>query len=172
MEQQQQQQQKKVMPQSELHFHLLTTNAMWGDDQVSPSLREKLNKYFVTKDQDGQVIRDKEGNVLGNKTSLWDMLGFYTRDMRLANLSVWNGEVEYCQYFLDLANDFLQADMIEPFVISLSRVATLLELSQSKGGFLRRMMNTLRHETLSGEIEPPKKKLFSKNEKKGNYGGI
>jgi hypothetical protein len=50
--------------------------------------------------------------------------------------------------------------MIEPFLICLSRVATLLEISQSKGGFLRKQMNTLRMENMQGEIEPPKKSLF------------
>jgi len=153
--------QKRVLPQSELDFHLMTTDGVWGKNEISPELKDRLTQYYVKKN-------DKGEDTVTSK-SLWNLLGFYTRDMRLANLSTWNGEVEYCQYFLNLANDFLQAEQIEPFLISLSRVATMLEISQSKGGFLRKQMNTLRTENMAGEIEPPKKQLFggTKKEKGG-----
>lgn len=154
--------QKRVLPQNELDFHLMTTDSVWGKADVSPELKEKLSKYFLGKDEAGKEVITTE--------SLWGLLGFYTRDMRLANLSMWNGEVNYCQYYLDLANDLLQANMVEPFLICLSRVATLLELSQSKGGFLRKTMNTLRTESLHGELEPPKKKLFGMNNNKQTGG--
>lgn len=144
--------QKRVLPQSELDLALMTTDSVWGKPEVSPELKTRLNKYFMSKDE--------EGNQAVTIESLWGLLGFYTRDMRLANLAVLTGELNYCQYYLDLANDFLQASQIEPFVICLSRVATILELSQSKGGFLRRKMNTFTQESISGEMEPPKKNLF------------
>lgn len=153
------QEQRRVSPQSELDFHLMTTDGVWGKAEVSQELKNKLNRYYY--------IKDEKGNNKIDSSSLWGLLGFYTRDMRLANLSLWNGEVAYCQYYLDLANDMLQAEMIEPFLICLSRVATMLELSQSKGGFLRRMMNTLRTEHLQGELDPPKKRLFGDKNKKG-----
>jgi hypothetical protein len=108
-----------------------------------------------------------------SKESLWGLLGFYTRDMRLANLSTFNGEVEYCQYFTDLAGDFLQTNMVEPFIICLQRVATILELSQSKSGFLRRKMNTFTQESIRKgfDDEPPKKQLFGvkKRDQGGGY---
>lgn len=152
--------QKRILPQSELDLQLMTTDSVWGKQDVSPELKARLNKYFLTKDEEGKEEVTIE--------SLWGLLGFYTRDMRLANLSAFNGEFVYCQYFLDLANDFLQAEMIEPFVICLSRVATILELSQSKGGFLRRRMNTFTQEGLTGEVEPPKKNLFGARKKEGS----
>lgn len=148
----QQNQQRRVLPQSELDFNLMITDSVWGKSDISPELKHKLNEYFKSVGENG---KDEI-----TYSSLWGLLGFYTRDIRLANLSFWNGELQYCQYYLDLANDFLQAEMINPFLISLSRVATILELSQSKGGFLRRNINTLRTENLQGELEPPKKKLF------------
>jgi hypothetical protein len=152
--------QKRTLPQSELDFHLMTTDSVWGRNDISPELKEKLTKYFCQKDDKGEIVLDKDNQPIITSQSYWNLLGFYTRDMRLANLSTWNGEVEYCQYFLNLANDFLQCELIEPFLISLSRVATMLEISQSKGGFLRKQMNTLRTENLQGEVEPPKKQLF------------
>ena len=159
----------RILPRNELDFNLMTTEGEWGKDFINQDLKDRLNKYYVKKDQRGQNIFDKEGNLIGDKKSLWDMLGFYTKDMRLANLSYINNEVQYCQYFLDLAGDFLQADMIEPFIICLSRVATILELSQSKGGFLRRRMHTLTSEHFSTENEPQKKSLFGMGGKKKDY---
>jgi len=162
--------QKRVLPQSELDFHLMTTDGVWGRNEISNELKERLTRHYLQKDKEGNILKDKDGNALVTNDSLWNLLGFYTRDLRLANLSNWNGEVEYCQYYLNLANDFLQANQIEPFLVSLSRVATLIELSQSKGGFLRRQMNTLTTQNLTGELEPPKKDLFGG--KKKDRGGL
>lgn len=144
--------QRRAPPQNELDLVLMTTESVWGKQEVSSEIKERLNKFFLTQDEEGN-----EGYTIGN---LWGLLGYYTRDMRLANLNPLTGEVKYCQYYLDLAGDFLQAGMIEPFIICLSRVATELELSQSKGGFLRRKMSTFTHEQIHQEIEPPKRKLF------------
>jgi hypothetical protein len=146
--------QKRTVPQSDLDFNMLTTDAVWGKADVPQELRNKMNKYFLQKSEEGEDIVTKE--------SLWGLLGFYTRDMRLANLSAKDGELAYVQYYIDLANDFLQSNCIEPFLIALSRAATRLELSQSKTGFLRKQMNTFTQETTHRELEPPKKNLFGK----------
>jgi hypothetical protein len=138
---------------------MLTTDSVWGKPEVSVELRTRLKKYFVERGQDGKDITTEE--------SLWGLMGFYTRDMRLANLSdsPWNNELFYVDYHLNLANDLLQAGMIESFLIALSRVATKLELSQSKKGFLRKRMNTFSQETTHQELEPPKKSLFGMKKK-------
>lgn len=149
---------RRMTPQSDLDFSLMTTDSVWGKPEVSEELKTRLNKLYKSKQENG-----KEGYTI---ESLWGLLGYYTRDMRLANLSAWNGELEYCKYHLDLAGDFLQANMIEPFLITLSRVATVLELSQSKGGFLRKKLNTFTHEQLTGDTEPAKKSIFGGGKKK------
>ncbi len=151
----------RILPLNELDFNLMTTDSVWGKAEVPEELKARLEKYFKKLHPDGETEVTSE--------SLWGLLGFYTRDMRLANLNPLMGEVAYCQYFLDLANDLLQAGMIEPFLISLSRVATMLELSQSKSGFLRRKMNTFTQERID-KNEPPKKSLFGGKQKGGdNY---
>lgn len=152
------QQQKRILPQNDLDLALMTTDSVWGKSEVPLGLKTKLEQYFIQQAENGQKIVITE--------SLWDLLGFYTRDMRLANLSTWNGEFQYCQYYLDLAGDFLQGDLIKPFLICISRVATILELSQSKGGFLRRKMNTFTQESIQSQLEPPKKSLFGVNKNK------
>lgn len=143
---------RRTSPTNELDLSLMTTDSVWGKPEVSQELKTRLNRQFLANNEEG-----KEETVI---ESLWGLLGFYTRDMRLANLSQFNGEVEYCRIYLDLANDLLQNGNTEPFIIALSRVATMLELSQSKNGFLRKNINTFRQETMTGELEPKKKSLF------------
>ena len=157
----------RQVPQNELDLNLMTTDSVWGKMEVPPELRARLEKLYIA------VGRDPKGKITETvtKESLWGLLGFYTRDMRLANLSTFNGEVEYCQYYTDLAGDFLQTNLVEPFVICLQRVATVLELSQSKGGFLRRKMNTFTQENVKKgyDDEPPKKQLFGTKKPGGQY---
>lgn len=155
---------RRVLPQNELDFSLMTTDSVWGKAEVPPELKARLRKYYMEKDEEGKDLLTIE--------SAWGLLGFYTRDMRLANLSSINGELQYCQYYLDLAGDFLMSGMMEPFLITLSRVATILELSQSKGGFLRRKLNTFTQEHVSRGDEPPKKNLFGVGNKKQQNGGV
>lgn len=149
---------KRVIPQTELDLQLLTTDPVIGKEEVSHSLKEKLTKYYKQKGDDSLY---KEG--------MWGLLAYYTRDLRLANLSnkPYNNELEYAQYHLNLAGDLLQRNMVESFIVAFSRVATLLELSQSKGGFLRNKMNTYRQESEHRELEPPKKSLFGGVKKRG-----
>lgn len=144
---------RRTLPQNDLDLNLMMTDPVWGKPEVSEDLKNRLTRYY--KDEQGQV----------SKEELWGLLGSYTRDMRLANLSTLNGELNYVAYYLDLANDLLQDNKVEAFLIALSRAATRLELSQSKGGFLRRRMNTFSQENTQQSLEPPKKSLFGGKQK-------
>lgn len=154
-----QQTQRRATPQNELDFVLMTTDSVWGRPDVSNELKQILSRRFLEVDDEG-----KAGYTY---KSLWGLLGYYSRDMRLSNLSTISGEFEYCKYYIDLAGDCLQEGLVKPFLIALSRAATILELSQSKGGFLRRKMGTIRHEQISEEV--PKKKLFGGKANKEGY---
>ena len=144
----------RVLPNSDLDLQLMVTDSQWGSDEISQDLKNKLTRYF----SNGE--KDENGNLKVDKETLWGILGFFTRDMRLGNLSSWDGELQTCRYMIDLAGDLLDADMIEPFIIALSRAACILETSQSKNGFLRKAMNTLRQEHISQQNEPTKKSFF------------
>lgn len=148
---------RRVMPQSGLDFNLMLTDTMWGSSYISGSLKEKIR----------QRAKISEGEVDFDKEAAWELLSFYTRDLRLSNLSNINGEFAYCQYYIDLAGDLLREGFPEAFAASLARAATILELSQSKGGFLRKRQNTLTSEQLQGEVESPKKRLLFGGKKNG-----
>lgn len=145
-------QQNRTLPTSELDLNLMMTDNVWGRPDVSPELKRALNQYYNEADEQG-VIQVKS-------SSLWSLLSFYTRDIRLANLSEWNGELNACRYYLDLSGQLLYAGLTEPFLVCLSMAITIIETSQSKGGFLRRAMNTLRTENVHQQMEAPKKGFF------------
>jgi hypothetical protein len=146
------QQFKRTLPQSELDLNLMLTDTVWGN--LPQALKDKLVKNYISVDESGVRHVSKE--------DMSALLGFYTRDLRLGNLSNIGGEMNFCEYHLDLANDFLKEGFVDPFLICLSRVATKLELSQSKGGFLRKRNSTFTSENVSKELEPPKRNLMGK----------
>ena len=144
----------RVLPQSDLDYTLMTTDAVWGTDYINPEFKQILKKQYPDK------VDPNTGEISVDEESLWGLFSFYTRDMRLANLSEWNGEMKYCRFYLDLARDCLMDKHFQAFMVSLGKVATVLELSQSKGGFLRKISKTWIGENRNINDEPPKKGLF------------
>jgi len=155
---------RRTTPQNELDLAMLTTDAVWGKPEVSPELKKKLGKYSKVQVKDEETGQIQEAYSL---ESMWGLLSFYTRDMRLANLSP--VQLEYCAHYLNLAGDLLQEQLTRPFIIALSRAATVLELSQSKGGFLRKRLTTITSESYKEEKEPPKRNFFGRTKTKGGY---
>lgn len=152
--------QPRGAPISDLDMQYRTIDPNWGKSDVPQELRDKL-AYIVK-------LRSADGSEQSLEESLWGLLGYYTRDMRLANLSQWNNEFEYCQYYLDLAGDCLREGYLESFLTALSRMITVLELYQSKGGFFRKMANTFRSEQSIESIEPKKSPLsWGKGKERG-----
>ena len=153
--------QRVPIPQSDLDYNMQLTNTVWGSDAITPELKEILSKDYFLTDKEGKVINDQNGQPLLKRESLWAIHNYYTRDLRLGNLNRTDPmEFKYCVYYLDLAGDFLKTEFPEPFMICIARLATILELSQSRGGFLRKEQNTLRQEARSELLEPSKKSLF------------
>jgi hypothetical protein len=94
-------------------------------------------------------------------SSIEKSLMFFSRDFRLSNLT--DEQVEICQYWTELAADLLQDGYKKAHIAALSRVAIVLEINQSRKGFLRKTMNTLRQESTHQELQPAKKSFFGGN---------
>jgi hypothetical protein len=142
---------QRLLPVSDIEFLSSTTEPGWGKaSEIPQELNAKLNTL--------KIYEDKEGNKYHDKKEYWDLLGYYTRDMRLANLN--GNELEYCVYYLDLAGDLLREGFVQTFLACLARVITQLELSQSKNGFFRKRMGTLTTENKHSIDEPKKTNLF------------
>lgn len=176
---QQQPMQGRRVPNSEIEYNLRLTDPVYGTGEINQHIKEKLERHYYVRDEQGNVlyeqVKDEDGNPVVDaegkpvvkpiidKKNMWERLNFYTRDMRLGNLD--RTEMEYCHWWLDFASDSLQEDYFESFVVSLSRAATIIELSQSKKGFLRKQPNTLTTENKYLEMEPAKKSLLGKKER-------
>lgn len=144
-------------PANELDLSYLMTNPAWGRN-IPTELREQLKKIIGS--ESGTDPETGQPVIYVEKKDLLSLLNMYSRDLRLGNLSTYNGEMEYCQYYLDLAGDCLRAGYPKAYLKCLSNVITILELSQSKGGFLRRQNNTIRQEK-SIEEAPAKTGLWA-----------
>lgn len=142
---------RRIMPQSGLDFNMMLTDTMYGSRNIGAQLKRQVKNRDDPEDPE--------------KTEAWELLSFYTRDLRLSNIG--DREFVYCQYYIDLAGDCLREGYMEAFAKSLALAATVLELAQSKGGFLRKRQNTLTQESMSGEIEPTKKRLLFAGKKNG-----
>lgn len=159
-------QDQRIMPASELDAQMMLTNSVWGREDVPSELKNRLARNFAVRDATtGEPLYDQAGNPIVTIDSLWGILGHYTRDMRLANLDPWGNELFLCRYMIDLSTDYLTEEMVEPFITALSRAVTILETSQSKGGFLRKQQNTLTQQHINQNLEPPKKGFFGKSAK-------
>ena len=171
IKQQQKPQQLRPTPQNELDLQLMTTDPKWGDWQIPDELKEVLGTT--------EIYQDANGDQFVDINSLWGLLGFYTRDIRLGNLPFWSGEVGFVEEHIDFAGDCITGLQIKApkisikgkkivndihFIGSFMKVfrpaITKLEVSQSRGGFLRRRQGTLTSETIQNELEPKKKGLM------------
>lgn len=138
---------------NDLDLQYMLTDNEWGKD-IPEDLKNKLS-YVTIKEvtnEDGTKTYEIE-----QKEHLWGLLSFYKKEMRLAYLN--QTELIYCQHMIDLASDCLYLNLPKSFLRSLSRAITILELSQSKGGFLRKQHNTIISEEHKGDLEPPQSKI-------------
>jgi len=162
----------RQIPANELDFQLQLTNSVWGNPNISPELKEKL-KYIIKNQYKKGDIRvneitgeleevNKDINI-EEKASLWGLLNFYTRDFRLGNLD--KKQFEYCRFYADYASIMLKENMVAPFLICIGRIASVLELSQSINGFVRKQLNTITTEQKVEETSPEKKDLLGRPKK-------
>jgi len=145
-------------PINELDLQLMIVNSEWGKE-IAPELEERLTSIGES------VGKAKDGTFIIPKKKLWGLLSYYTRDMRLGNLDKENYFIAV--EWLNFSGDCLRIGVINSFLTSLSRVITLLELSQSKGGFLRKRLGTFTQEHFNEFSETEKKKGLFNNKKGG-----
>jgi len=150
-------QKSNAIPENALDFNMQMLDPKWGEaNKINPALERKLKQSRFYKDLN-------TGETKVSQEDLWALLGTYTRDLRLGNLD--KEEIVLCEYYLNLAEDLLKEGYINSFVVALSRVASRVELSQSKYGFLRRRPNTLETSKTEQTLEPKKKGLWNGGKK-------
>lgn len=143
----------RKIPMNDIDAQMMTVNPEWGMD-IAPELRSALKVI-------GEDLEDRtDGKIQLQSKQLWGLLTYYTRDVRLGNL---DKEKEIiANDWLNFSGDALRLGMVRSFLTSLSRVITMLELSQSRGGFLRKRLGTFTQEHYN--------EFSEKNQKKGLFG--
>jgi len=145
------------VPMSDLDLQLMLVDTEWGKE-IAPELKERLSELG------DKLIKNVEGKLQLDKTKLWGLLSYYSRDMRLGNLD--KESYPICVAWLDFAGDCVRIGLIQSFLTALSRVITMLELSQSRNGMLRKQLNTIKQEHSHEYTENNNKKgLFTKPKK-------
>jgi hypothetical protein len=171
----------RQMPMNELDYNLQLTDPKWGQEMTREFMNrmgEKTKvdriKILIETLMNDKTISEDTANIIfenilvilqDDKDSMWSMLAYYTRDLRLANLSAWDGELEYCEKHLNFAGDCLQFNLKKSFLITIKSAISKMEISQSKNGFLRKRMGTLTTENITNELEPKKKSFFGMSKK-------
>jgi hypothetical protein len=137
---------KRNLPRDELDFQLMTTEPAIGKEEVTPSLKGQLQHTYNYSD-------GTTANVDG-----WQLFGYYNRDIRLGNLS--EQELTCVRHYMDLAGDCLRSNLPDVFLACHQRVATIIETSQSKKGFFRKLTSMFLSHEVKKTIEPKKNVLF------------
>lgn len=152
----------RVVPTSDLDFQMLTTEPQWGKDDIHEDIKSRaILKTNWVNEKTGEVVRS---DVLNQ----WAIGSISTRDVRLGNLDRWNGEFEVAQFHQNFAMDCLRAFMEDddsghtcgaPWVAS-NYVENIIELSHSKQGFFRKLMNSFETTSRYIDMGPPKKNML------------
>lgn len=147
-------------PSNQIDLQAWTTYPHISSDYMSDRIRNKFRLYGYVFDAQGEPVSRNGAPVTQLVRDWWASMELFTQDLRLGNLN--RDESTYVRYHLDLATDILTA-LPESFsksaLICLERATSVVETSQSKGGFLRRMFNTfIQHSSV--KEEPDVKRSF------------
>lgn len=137
-------------PYSGLDYKWLSLDPSWGKE-ATYELSTKLAEKGI------EPVQGKDGKMYYSANSMWGLLSMYRRDLRLGNLNPMTGEVQYCTYWLDSAGIYLRRGLPRSFLSAMSKAISVLEISQSKGGFLRKNEKTQTKRWEEGPQEKPRK---------------
>jgi hypothetical protein len=151
---------KRSIPQSDLDFSMQLTNPAWGKEELGAGARETFIKTFLKLDpKTRKLLLDAEGHPeVDHEDDYWARIGFLTKDWRLSNLS--KEDYELLRWWGDMASAAAQQGYTRSVAYCISQIAPTLELSQSKKGFLREMLNTIINRNTNITDEASKKSLL------------
>jgi len=141
---------KAPRPNTDLDFQQQLTDTFFSSEFMDNNFTNKFREFEIRLDDNGESIKNENGDdKIFLSRDLWAVLQIFNRDWRLGNIDT-KREAIYIRHYLDLSSDILITlgdDFREPALISLERALAVNETSQSKGGFLRKMLNTFIHKT-------------------------
>jgi hypothetical protein len=138
------------LPENSLDFNMRIINPAWGE--ATPNL--------VAKSKDGKYrYLEREGEIFISVKDIVTNLDFFTRDIRLSNYT--EADMRMVRWYLEYAGMLANQKYFEAFNFCLIQIANLSETSQGRGGFLRKIFNTLRMENVQGAIPTAPKNFMT-----------
>lgn len=145
-----------IVPATSVEFQTLTTEPAYGDtDEVDMDVNNN-------KDKNGGKIELPEPDY-------WKLMSFYTRDLRLGNISHKVYDVEYLEDMLGLTQSLLNVRggrFKQLSFLALNRVASALEISHNVGGFFRKNAQSI-HQTGDTTLRETKQGGFNPLKRRG-----
>jgi hypothetical protein len=150
-------------PNTDLDFQGQLTDPFTSSEYVNIAFTDKFRDYVYVTDNQGNIILDDKGEPkIVMQKDLWAILQIFNRDWRLGNIDK-KEEAVYIRHYLNLTTDILNLlgdDFKQSAMICISYSLCINETSQSKNGFVRRMLNTFIHKTTPTDDDQPKKSGF------------
>lgn len=160
-------QKKQPKPTNEIDLQAMTTMPHISSEYMSENIKAKFRDYAYVTDEKGNILKDEDGNPRIQLTrDLWSVMELFTQDFRLGNLN--KTEAVFVRYHIDLCSDILTvlpSKFNQSALIMLERAFSVTETSQSKGGFLRRLFNSIFQHSNVREEQPQKRNFFGMGKK-------
>jgi len=154
-------QQIQPRPNTDLDFQQSLTDPFISTPFVDKGFTDKFKEFEYKSDKEGEIILNEDGTPkLYLKEDLFSVLQMFTRDWRLGNINM-REEAVYIRHHLDLTSDILinlGDDFRKSALMCFERALAVNETSQSKGGFLRKILNTFIHKQSGMDDENNKNK--------------
>jgi hypothetical protein len=129
------------MPYDKLEFQAQLINPTYG---IPSEYSQHAKDNMKVPDENGEIE-----NLLANMNII------FKRDVRFGFLKRLHNEVNYVQEFIDFGSDLLSWKLKRSAATCITRAATVLEVSQSENGNLRKELNTFTKKS-STEIKEAK----------------
>lgn len=128
----------QMNPSNDVDLFIYTTDPAWCTEDINTDFEQ------VLRDENGKPVLDREGNPIV-VFSFWHSLRFIKRDLRLGNIDPRFDDIEWMENRIQLAQNLIMLrngafKHLAP--MSIIPVIAIIELSQSRKGFLRKNFRT------------------------------
>ena len=129
---------QQLVPSNDTDLFIYTVDPAWSTEDINTDFEQPLL------DENGKQVLDEHGRPV-MVFSFWHSLKFLKRDFRLGNLNAKYDDFEWMENRIQLAQNLLMLrdgafKRLAP--MALAPVIAIVELSQSRGGFVRNNFRT------------------------------
>ena len=151
----------KPMLNNTLDFNMQIINPDWKNAKPTVSGSD----FGIIKVNDDGTVTHTNKLKVGTYVNVDDLMSeidFFSRDIRLSNYTP--KDILMARWFASFGGDMVSAGYFRAFKYCFKEVAVISETSQGRGGFLRKILNTIRSENENKILEPNKKNFWTGKE--------